>query len=61
MKKETLDLLKKLAKEPIQIYEEDWVSEDYGNYDDCWDCGMNDGRRELARDILTLEGISHED
>lgn len=60
MREETLKLLKQLAKEPIHRYEDGWVSEDYGNYDDCWSHGMDDGRRELAQDILTLEGVSHE-
>lgn len=60
MKESTIKLLTELAEKPIRRYENDWVSEDYGNYDDCWDCGMQDGRRELAQDILTLEGISYE-
>lgn len=60
MKPETIELLKKLAKKSVRMYDSDFVADDYagGNFDDAWTEGMVDGRVELAQEILTAEGIS---
>lgn len=58
MKPETIEKLKKLAKNKAWHHEEDFNAFDYGggNFDDAYWGGHNGGMIDLAVEILEAEG-----
>lgn len=59
MNEQTIDMLKKLARETAWSDNEEFMVDDYagGNEDDAYYGGQRDGEIALARKILTSMGI----
>ena len=48
------EYLSKIAAKKAATDQEDFCALDFGQYDDCFSGGINDGKIELARELLKM-------
>ena len=51
-----LKIVSEYENDVVRYYEEDFMVDDYagGNIDDAWSSGMEDGKCEIAHEILAI-------
>ena len=59
MDRGALTLLQTEAAEKQASDKEDFCTVDIGNYDDCYEAGVRDGRIEAIREVLDLLGVKY--